>query len=233
MRVPGCKRQQDLIDCHAVTVESFTPVYLSLQAKRPGGAFRTPYSGLKERAMSVRVISGVAKGCKLQVPRGLAVRPTSDRAKEGLFNIIGGRVTNCHFLDLYAGSGAIGIEALSRGATSAVFVEKQHHVARIIRRNLTRTSLADRARVMVADAGDALKRLKKEGEFFDIIFADPPYKLKNTHGILQVLVNKEVLNADGLVIWEHASMASIPASIGNMLCLKEVRYGDTSFSFLS
>lgn len=188
-----------------------------------------------ERAcnVSVRVISGVAKGRRLRVPRGLAVRPTPDRAKEALFNILGDRVANCHFLDLYAGTGAVGIEALSRGAREAVFVEKQPHIAGIIGQNLKRTSLVERAGVMVADAGDALKKLKKQRKFFDIIFADPPYNLRNTDEILQVIANKDILNADGLVIWERASATSLPARIGNMVCLKEVRYGDTSFSFLS
>jgi 16S rRNA (guanine(966)-N(2))-methyltransferase RsmD len=183
--------------------------------------------------MSVRVISGAAKGCRLRVPRGLAVRPTPDRAKEGLFNIIGDRVTDCRFLDLYAGSGAIGIEALSRGATDAVFVERGHRVAEIITRNLSRTKLADHAKVLVADVGNALEKLRKRGELFDIMFADPPYNQKNAHDILQVVANKEVLNADGLVIWEYASRASPPGKIGNMVCFKDVRYGNTAFAFLS
>jgi 16S rRNA (guanine(966)-N(2))-methyltransferase RsmD len=183
--------------------------------------------------MSVRVISGVAKGCRLQVPRGRAVRPTPDRAKEGLFNIIGDRVTDCRFLDLYAGSGAIGIEALSRGATAAVFVERRPPVAQIIARNLGKTHFTECAKVIVADVGNALNKLKKGGEFFDIIFADPPYKLKNGFEILQGVVSKDVLNKNGLVIWEHASKASVPAKIGNMVCIKEVRYGDTAFAFLS
>ncbi len=183
--------------------------------------------------MSVRVISGSAKGCRLQVPRGFTVRPTPDRAKEGLFNVIGDRVTDCRFLDLYAGSGAIGIEALSRGATDAVFVDKRPRVAETIRRNLSRAKLADHASVVVADVGNALEKLKKRGEFFDIIFADPPYMLKNGLEILQVIANREVLDVNGLVIWEHASATSVPAKVGNMVCIKKVRYGDTAFAFLS
>ncbi len=183
--------------------------------------------------MSVRVISGSAKGCRLQVPRGFTVRPTPDRAKEGLFNIIGDRLTDCRFLDLYAGSGAIGIEALSRGAAEAVFVEKRPRVAEIIRRNLIRAKLPDHASVVVADVGKVLEKLKKRGEFFDIIFADPPYMLKNGLEILQVIANNDVLGVNGLVIWEHASAANVPAKVGNMLCIKAVRYGDTAFAFLS
>ena len=183
--------------------------------------------------MGVRVISGVAKGHRLQVPRGLTVRPTPDRAKEGLFSILGGRVADCQFLDLYAGSGAIGIEALSRGAAAALFVEKRDYVAEIIRRNLARTGLAGRSTVMVADVADALKKLAKVRKCFDIIFADPPYNFKKAAVILQLIDDKELLNENGLVIWEHRAAVSLPPRIGNMVCGKEVRYGDTSFSFLS
>jgi len=183
--------------------------------------------------MSVRVISGTAKGHKLQVPRGLTVRPTPDRAKEALFSIIGNRVVGCHFLDLYAGSGAIGIEALSRGAEQVVFVEKRPRVARIIRFNLTKTDLAARARVVVADVAQTLVKMAGKPTIFDVIFADPPYNDENTALILQVLGRKELLNENGLVVWEHATPVTIPSNIGKLVSVKDVRYGDTSFAFLA
>lgn len=183
--------------------------------------------------MSVRVVTGTAKGHKLQVPRGLAVRPTPDRAKEALFSIIGDRVLDCHFLDLYAGSGAIGIEALSRGAQDAVFVEKYSRIARIISSNLARTGLQERARVVVADVAQALKKMNEELQRFDIIFADPPYKAKNAPLILQVIGTKELMARNGLVVWEHASATSLPVDIGKLVSVKDVRYGDTSFAFLA
>ena len=183
--------------------------------------------------MSVRVVAGTAKGHKLQVPRGLTVRPTPDRAKEALFSIIGDRVVDCCFLDLYAGSGAIGIEALSRGAQEAVFVEKHPRIARIILRNLTKTDLRERARVVVADAAQALQKMNEEPKMFDIIFADPPYNAKNAPPILQVIGAKAFMACNGLVVWEHASATSIPADIGKLVSFKDVRYGDTSFAFLA
>ena len=183
--------------------------------------------------MSVRVISGTAKGRKLHVPRGVTVRPTPDRAKEALFNILGDRLVNSHFLDLYAGSGAIGIEALSRGAAQVEFVEVHATIAKIIERNLMETGLSARARVVVATTADAIQRLCGASKKFDIIFADPPYTSKKAPDILQVIGAKELLNEDGLVVWEHASGMVIPASIGKLVCVKEVRYGDTAFAFLS
>lgn len=183
--------------------------------------------------MSVRVTAGTAKGHKLQVPRGLTVRPTPDRAKEALFSIIGDRVVGCHFLDLYAGSGAIGIEALSRGAAEVVFAEKRASIARIIERNLARTGLGGRARVVVADAAQTLGKMGEEPTIFDIIFADPPYNDENAPRILQVLGTKDLLDENGLIVWEHATAASIPANIGKLVSVKEVRYGDTAFAFLA
>jgi 16S rRNA (guanine966-N2)-methyltransferase len=183
--------------------------------------------------MSVRVIAGTAKGHKLRVPRGITVRPTPDRAKGGLFNALGDRVVGSKFLDLYAGSGAIGIEALSRGAAAVEFVEMRADVAVIIERNLSKTGLAEHGSVVIAPAEEALRRLANESRRFDIIFADPPYKSQQALEILQVLGRKELLNEEGLVVWEHESGTGLPAQVGKLSCFKELRYGDTSFAFLS
>jgi len=183
--------------------------------------------------VSVRVIAGAAKGHKLYVPRGITTRPTPDRAKEGLFNALGDRVVGSRILDLYAGSGALGIEALSRGAAAVEFVEMRAHVARTIDRNLAKTGLAGRGRIIVASAEEALRRLANESERFDIIFADPPYKSQKPLEILQVIGRKDLLNEDGLVVWEHGSDTGFPRSVGKLSCFKELRYGDTAFAFLS
>ena len=183
--------------------------------------------------MSVRIIAGTAKGHKLRVPRGITVRPTLDRAKEGLFNALGKRVVGSSVLDLYAGSGALGIEALSRGAASAQFVEIRADVARIIEQNLAKTKLAERGTVLVAAAAEALQRFINASKSFDIIFADPPYKSKEALDILQVLGRKKLLNENGLVIWQDASGAAFPGTVGNLSCFRELRYGGTSFAFLS
>ena len=119
----------------------------------------------------MRVIAGAAKGHTLETIEGLNTRPTTDRIKETLFNIIAFDLPECRFLDIFAGSGAIGIEALSRGAEEAVFVEQAANCTEVIRRNLMHTKLQDRARLLQMDAVAALDKLAAEGKKFDIIFA--------------------------------------------------------------
>ena len=123
----------------------------------------------------MRVIAGKAKRTKLQTLPGLDTRPTTDRIKETLFNMINPLLYDCSFLDLFAGSGAIGIEALSRGAARAVFVEKNPEAVRVIRGNLVTTRLEAKAEVYPMDVFRALGRLEGEGPF-DVIFMDPPYR---------------------------------------------------------
>ena len=122
----------------------------------------------------MRVIAGSAGGTRLKVPRGMAVRPTSDRVKEALFSILGARVCETVVWDLFAGSGAIGIEALSRGAAECVFVEKNRRHLGMINENLARTGLAGRARLIGLDVGKALSLLSREERQADLIFLDPP-----------------------------------------------------------
>ncbi|MDO5702981.1 MAG: 16S rRNA (guanine(966)-N(2))-methyltransferase RsmD, partial [Lachnospiraceae bacterium] len=122
----------------------------------------------------MRVIAGSARSMPLRTIKGMDVRPTTDRTKETLFNILQTRVPDCRFLDLFAGSGSIGIEALSRGAGHAVFVEKDRRVRKLIEENLVFTKLMDRARVIGGDVSAVLPQLEG-GEPFDIIFMDPPF----------------------------------------------------------
>ena len=124
----------------------------------------------------MRVIAGAAKGHNLQTIEGLATRPTTDRIKETLFNIIAFDLPEASFLDLFSGSGAIGIEALSRGAAEAVFVENAAECQKVIQANLVHTKLQGRARLLQTDVLSALDRLAAEGKKFDIIFMDPPYE---------------------------------------------------------
>jgi len=123
----------------------------------------------------MRIIGGEAKSRRLRTVKGRAVRPTLGRVRQTLFDMLGEKVVGCRFLDLFAGSGAVGIEALSRGAARAVFVEGDRRAVGRIRENLAETELTGKSRVMAARVETALDRLGTEGEQFDIIFLDPPY----------------------------------------------------------
>ncbi|HDP69905.1 MAG TPA: 16S rRNA (guanine(966)-N(2))-methyltransferase RsmD [Actinobacteria bacterium] len=181
----------------------------------------------------MRVIAGVAKGHKLISPKGLGTRPTSDRAKESIFNIIADKIPEAKVLDLFAGSGAFGIEALSRGAQTAVFVENNQIAIDIIYKNLAKTSLDKRAVVLKKSAHNFFVNYTDKNGQYDLIFFDPPYKINYgvLDSLLKELVARRVLSDNGLVILEHSSKVS-PVAIEVNLNLKFTRiYGDTSVSF--
>lgn len=149
----------------------------------------------------MRVISGTAKHLPLKTVEGQETRPTTDRIKETLFNMIQNEIYGCRFLDLFAGSGAIGIEALSRGAEAAVFVEQNRRAADCIRENLSFTHLSQKAHVMRMDVFQALSQLQ-EGESFDIVFMDPPYDRELEKKVLEILAKSDRINEQSLIITE-------------------------------
>lgn len=151
----------------------------------------------------MRVIAGTARSLPLETPEGMDTRPTTDRIKETLFNMLSGRLPGSRFLDLFAGSGAIGIEALSRGAACAVFVEQDGRALRCIRRNLDFTHLTQRAKVLAGSVQTALAGLEVRNERpFDIIFLDPPYGKQWERQVLETLIKSRLMDADTLVIVE-------------------------------
>ncbi len=154
----------------------------------------------------MRVIAGSARRLRLTTIEGLDTRPTTDRIKETLFNMLHNDLAGCRFLDLFAGSGGIGIEALSRGAREAVFVEKNPKAAACIRENLTFTRLSDRARVMETDVFAALPRLE-DGSAFDYIFMDPPYDHGLEQQVIRWLDHSSLADLDTVIIFE-ASIAT-------------------------
>lgn len=151
----------------------------------------------------MRVIAGKARRLLLDTPKGLATRPTTDRIKETLFNIINQDLPGAAFLDLFAGSGAIGIEALSRGAKSAVFVERDRTALSCIAANLERTKLAGDAKILPMEVMGALTYLKNT-EPFDIIFMDPPYQENWVEKVLTALADSTICSQNTLVIFETA-----------------------------
>lgn len=150
----------------------------------------------------MRVISGKARGTKLNSIESLSTRPTLDRVKESLFNIIQNRIENSTVLDLFAGSGAIGIEFISRGCNKVYFCEKLNEAAKMVKKNLEKTRFLEESEVIVKDYKEALKDLKKRNIKFDIVFIDPPYKDDIAVKATELIISLNLLNHDGIIIIE-------------------------------
>lgn len=150
----------------------------------------------------MRVIAGKARRAVLRSVPGLDTRPTTDRIKETLFNIINPELPGAVFLDLYCGSGGIGIEALSRDAKTAVFVDNSREAIDCVNENLEKTRLKDEAVVMKTNALSAIKKLDSGGMVFDIIYMDPPYKANEEKAVLDALADSKIISEDTLVIIE-------------------------------
>lgn len=161
----------------------------------------------------------------------MAVRPTSDRVKEALFNILGDSVPDCSFLDLFAGSGNIGIEALSRGAAGVVFVEINDKVLHIIRENLRITGFDGQARVIRGEAAAVISRLGGENQEFDIIFLDPPYLKDYETETLAGIARHKLLKPGGKVVVESSKDHSLPRMVEDLEIIRQEKYGDTMLSF--
>lgn len=157
----------------------------------------------------MRVIAGTARRLQLETPAGLSTRPTSDMIKETLFNILQPQVADAVFLDLFAGSGGIGIEALSRGAKYCCFADSSSEAIRCIKNNLNHTKLADQATVYASDFTAALMRMRNEGRKFDIVFLDPPYGKELELTALRLLSEYKLLKEDATVIVEVSSKTDI------------------------
>ena len=155
----------------------------------------------------MRVIAGEFKRRGIDGPPGdtRGLRPTSDRVRESLFNLIGLRVEDAVFLDLYAGTGAVGIEALSRGARSVTFVENAASCLAVLRGNLKRLNLEERCDILPISVADALPRLARAGRRFDIVFADPPYDMDTLPRLVEALGAGELLTSNPLVVCEQRS----------------------------
>ncbi len=176
----------------------------------------------------MRVIAGDARGRKLKSGKGLKARPTSDRVKEALFNIISEYVIDADFLDLFAGFGGIGIEALSRSAKQVVFVEQDSKHVQIIKENINLVNFEDKAKVI---RGDVLKILAAIDQNFDIIYLDPPYQAGLYEGVLSLILEQDLIKKNGIIICEHDT--NLPPQIPDSLeVLKCKSYGSISLTFI-
>jgi 16S rRNA (guanine966-N2)-methyltransferase len=179
----------------------------------------------------MRVIAGSRKGHRLLGPETIGLRPTSDRVKEALFSILSPRISDARFLDLYAGTGAIGIEALSRGAQHVTFVESSPAALRVLKKNLEKCGFASASDVRVCTAERFLKRNSPEAASYDIVFADPPYdQTDGGRDLLSWLDQSGMLGAHAVVILEHAKKVAVPSPVGRLSQVRQYRYGDTTLS---
>ncbi len=153
----------------------------------------------------IRVIGGRHKGRRLQGPPGLAFRPTTGRVKEYIFNIIGTSILDARVLDIFAGTGSLGIEALSRGAEEVVFIEQSRMNLAILEKNISLCSLGSQSRIIRGNVFDELKRFGRSGEKFDFILADPPFRESLHSEIARTVHETGVLSCDGWLIIEHES----------------------------
>ncbi len=177
----------------------------------------------------MRVTGGTGRGRRLKTPAGSRVRPTSDKVKQALFNIIGEKVIDARFLDLFAGAGGIGIEALSRGAGHVVFVDSSRASLDVVRQNIEQTGFGDKAQAVLSKAESFLKRPPAS---YDIVFLDPPYA-DELQPLLELIAASGSLKPDSIVIAEHFKKQPSPAGAGDLTLYREAKYGDTVLAFYS
>ena len=169
----------------------------------------------------MRVITGTARGRRLKELEGMETRPTTGKVKESLFSIIQFDIEGRRVLDLFAGTGQLGIEALSRGAAEAVFVDKRADAVKLVRDNLELCGLLDRARVR---SGDSLAYLRS-GEKFDLIFLDPPYGTGMLEKAMEIITEIDIVSENGIIVCENGSSADWPAVKAPYRLQKDYRYG--------
>lgn len=182
----------------------------------------------------MRITAGNLKGRRINFKKAQkaakkenALRPTSSKVRESIFNIIGALISDSQFVDLYAGTGAVGIEALSRGASTVFFVESDRKRTGQIEKMLKDCGYLSRADIIRGEASAFIAKAVKEGLKFDIVFLDPPYHTGELEYILPQLSGGEMLNDKGIIIAEHLSKKKLPDEIGNFVQKKAYKYGDT------
>jgi len=172
----------------------------------------------------MRVITGKARGIQLKTPEGMLTRPTSDRVKEALFSIINFDLPGANVLDLFGGTGQLGIEALSRGAESAVFVDAREEACKLIRENLKRTRLEKQGQVIRCDYVEYLKKCREQ---YDIILLDPPYAEIFLENALKQITEIDILQSNGIIVAEHPLGKALPWEFDGYERSRDYKYGNT------
>jgi 16S rRNA (guanine(966)-N(2))-methyltransferase RsmD len=186
--------------------------------------------------LPMRIIAGKFRSRQLKSLKGLALRPTSDRLRETLFNVLSDLVVGSRFVDLFAGTGAVGMEAFSRGAHEVIFVEKHQPAVALIKKNLDSLEIREHFRVLAQDALLALERLAAEPDTphsrIDLLFLDPPYAEKAQYiNVLTFLGRKDLLVPGAVAVAEHLRTLDLPESFGKLECIRVLRQGDAALSF--
>ena len=180
----------------------------------------------------MRIVAGKYRSRTLKSLRGLVLRPTSDRLRETLFNILGPTVEDSIFVDLYAGTGAVGIEALSRGARKAIFIEKRSSAVKVIRGNLAALGISTEAEILALDAVRGLELLSARSAHAQFFFLDPPYAEKGEYErALDFLDTSALLTPGGCVIAEHRKRLPLPERLSQLERIRLVEQGDAALSF--
>ncbi len=178
----------------------------------------------------MRIIAGEFKGRRLAAVKG-RIRPTSDKVREAIFSILGPAVVGARVLDLFAGTGALSLEALSRGALDAVLVEEQAAALSVLQQNLDSLGIGDRVRVMPLPVSAALRKLAAQGTQFSLIFLDPPYGRGLALKTLESLQDSGLLQPDARIVAEHSHRETLPEQVGRLMLHQCRRYGDTQVAF--
>jgi len=181
----------------------------------------------------LRVIGGTAKGRRLECAEGRVTRPTPDRVRGSMFNILGQAFDGERVLDLFSGTGALTIEALSRGAVFSFMVEMSPEPIKAIRKNLKLTGFEDRVRLYEMDVESALEIVARDagGVAFDLIFAGPPYAYRREEWLMARIVSLGLLKTDGVAVFQHATRREMPDAEGGLYRSDYRRFGETSLSF--
>jgi 16S rRNA (guanine966-N2)-methyltransferase len=179
----------------------------------------------------MRVIGGNARGRRLKVPKGQALRPTAARVKEALFDILPHDLSGAKVLDLFAGTGNLTIEALSRGAAEAVLVDLSAGSGKLIRENLSRLNLTQRTKVLMMPATRALRLLARQGATFDLVFLDPPYEQDLVESTLKIIGQGDILRQSSVLIAEHSIREPVESRYEALVLNDQGRYGSTLLSF--
>lgn len=178
----------------------------------------------------MRVIAGSRRGRLLKSVPGMGTRPTADRVKESMFNIIGPFFDGGRGLDLFAGAGGLGIEGLSRGLDEVWFVDHNPLAVRTIRHNLRQLELEDQARLLLASANKAISLLSQKGQAFDLVWMDPPYSDRQHASWLAELLHKKLLHSGATVVVEHQANLQLPEEVGGLARYRQRLFGHTALS---